>query len=268
MRLSIRTNLRLDILIRIFVLFLPFLLLPLFALAAEDEDDFSIYHAETRPAQELATMAQQMTGVRASHMNDKIVIYGPKKKRDAALRLVKELDKPARMYRVHVRAISRGEAAREAAAVEGGIGSGNVKIGKGKSGVLKGGGGKISVGDFSASAERQEMEGRGQGQQQVSVIDGGTAEIGASSGLFPSGAQVTLRSSGKHGAHLKLKQQEAKGYQRQSLDTEIDVKLGVWRTIGSVKDKRESQDSELLGKSAEASASAKDIQVMVELDQN
>lgn len=243
------------------------LLLAFFPLSAiPAEDDFSIYQAETRPAQDLTRMVQEMVdGVRVQSLNEKIVVYGTKKQRAAALKLMRELDKPARMYRVHVRAIGRTEAAREAAAIEGGIGGRDVRVGKGKSGVLRGGGGTISVGGLSGTAESQSEEGKDQGAQQITVIDGGTAEIGASSGLFPSGAQVTLRSQGKGGANLKLKQQASSGSKVQNLNTEIDVKLGVWRTVGSVNQKNEGQDSELLGKSANASSSSQDIQVMVEL---
>lgn len=264
MLLNIRTRLLVA-----FLLILPFLLLPL--LARAEDDDFVIYHAQTRPAPELADMAKQMVaGIRTSNMNDKIVIYGTKKQREAALKLMKELDLPARMYRVRVRAVSKAEAAREAAAIEGVVGTQDAKAGKKGSGVLRGGGATVGVGGklggVQATVESETRSDAGEGQQQVTVMEGGTAEISAGTNLFPTGAQVTVRAQGRDGVNVKLKQQASKGIQKQQVGTEVSMKLGVWRTVGSVSQSNEGTQAELLGKGVSSSSSSQVIQLMVELD--
>lgn len=245
--------------------FFFFLFIPFFALAGDD--DFTVYHAQNRPAAELVEAAQGLVNaVRISHMNEKIVIYGTKSGRTAALRLMKELDTAARMYRIHVRTVAKGSAEREAKAIEGSVGNDTVSAGKRRSGVLKGGGGTISVGGVSATAESETAENTSQGAQSVTVIDGGIATISAGSGIFPTAVRIRMRAQGKNGAHLKLAQQKAGGRKVQNLSTEIDLKLGVWRTVGELQGEDTGSASEILGSASRASASKQQIQVMVELD--
>jgi hypothetical protein len=244
------------------------LLVPCLALAADE--DFSVYHSQSRPAEELVNAAQGLvSNVRIRHLNDKIVIYGSKSGREAALKLMKELDAPALTYRVHVRAVGKGTGERQAQAIEGVTGNENVKVGKRRSGVLKReGGGTISIGGVAGTAESETVDHSTQGAQSITLLDGSSGSIMAYD-LFPRGAlKVKLRSQGKNGAHLELQQQNAGPGGGQLLATDIDVRLGEWRTIGGVQHQNESANSEILGKSKSASASKQDIQIMVELDKS
>ncbi len=260
MRLNIQINLRLNILISLLFF------LPLLAFSVDDED-FSVYMARSRPSVELVETARSLvSNVRLSHLDDKIVIYGSKSSRAAALRLIKELDAPARTYRVHVRAAGQGSKERNAQAIEGQVGVGGVGVGKGRSAVLKReGGGSISIGGIKGTVESETVETANRGGQSITVIDGGTGMIYDSS-LFANGVRVKLRSQGKGGAHLVLEQQSGSASGGQQLSTELDVKLGVWRNLGGLNQRNESANTEILGGSKKATASKQDIQVMVELD--
>lgn len=239
-------------------------LLPFFALAADE--DFSVYYIQSRPPAELVQAAQGMvSNVKMSHMNDKIVVYGSKSGREAAIRLFKELDTVARNYRVHVRAAGEGSHEREARALEGQVNIGGVKLGK-RSGVLKRqGGGSVSVGGIKGSAESETVEAANKGGQSITLSDGGTGMI-ADNSLFSSAMRVKLRAQGKTGAHLVLEQQNTSGTGDQQLSTEIDLKLGVWRELGGFNQRNESSNTEILGNAKKATATKQRVQVMVELD--
>jgi|GEM_PF-5099726 len=235
------------------------------ALAADD--DYSVYNIGSRPAQEIVEAARPLlNNVRMSHLNDKIVVYGSKSGREAALKLFRELDSASRNYRVHVRAVGEGTHEREARAIEGQVGIGGVKVGKRRSGVLKHeGGGSISIGGIRGTAESETVETANKGGQSITVSDGGTGMISDDS-LFSSAMRVKLRSQGKTGAHLVLEQQNASGTGNQQLSTEIDLKLGVWRELGGFNQRNESSNSEILGGSKKATATKQRVQVMVELE--
>lgn len=254
---------RLSILINLLVLLLASVSLPSYA----DEDDFTIYQTESRPSDELARLLRDLMGVRVQTMNEKVIIYGSQKQREAALKLMRELDKPAKTYRLRLRTIGRAESSQDAAAIEGRIGGRDLQVGKGKSRVLRGkGGGSVTIGGLKGRVESNSLGQSGEGGQQLTVIDGGTAEIGVGSDIFPTGARISLRSQGKSGVHLKLMQQDASsGGRVQNLSTEIDLKLGVWRSVGRIKQGGERSESEILGSSRGRRESAQEIQVMVEL---
>ncbi len=268
MRLNTRTSLRLDILS-------SFLFLLLFAVPAisASDDDFSIYIAQSREPEELTETAKKLvSNVRISHMNNKIVVYGPKSGREAAIRLMKELDSPSKNFKVWVRAAGKGAAEREARALEGGIEvTKGVRIGK-KSGVLKGkNGGTIAVGNESGSigytAESESTETANRGGQSVTVMDGGTGMISASD-LFTTAMSVKVKSIGKNGARITLQQKNRSNTGDQQLATELDLKLGEWRTIGGVNQSNESASRELLGGSKSSITMKQDVQIMVEEDVN
>jgi hypothetical protein len=100
---------------------------------AASTDDFSVYNAQSRSAEELKKAADGLAnGARTSVLNNKVVIAGSKTQREGVLKLFSSLDHKLQNFIVSVRAATRGNSSREAYAVEGDAGGPNVGIAKKK----------------------------------------------------------------------------------------------------------------------------------------
>lgn len=212
-----------------------FLLLSLAAVAGND-DDFTIYNAKFRRAEELKQAAVGLgNGARVSVMNNKVIVAGTKAQRAAVLSLFGELDHKLKNYLVSLRIADRAHATREEIAV------------KRK--------GKIHV-------ESQEQDDLGNIGQSVRVMDGGSAYI-ASGSLFSSSVTVRIRSIGKSAAHVEIEQKNPSASGEQALLTELEIPLGEWRTMGGLKTQGQGRTSEILGRGKSESIGSRDIQIKV-----
>lgn len=234
MRLSTRTK----------SLALLLLILAPVGLRAAENEDFVIYEAQTRPADELKKAAGGVVnGGRVSTLGSKLVIYGTKAQREAVLRLFSELDHPIRNYIVRLRIAKRGAGTRDAIGVH-----------------TPRGGGSVAV-----TAESGGSDGEGNDEEQLVVTDGGTARLFSGS-VFPKAVTVHIRSIGHSGAHVEIRERDPSAVGEQALVTEIDVPLEEWRTVGGISAHDSGHTYEILGRAKRSSMATRDVQVRVDLE--
>jgi hypothetical protein len=244
---------------RVLVIFC--LLVPSQAFAA-DKDDFIVYEAQSRSAEELRTAASSISQARVSVLNNKVIIYGTRSQRDAVLKLFGELDHPLRNFVVRVRNASRGSGQRDAGAVEANAGAQGVSIRK-KSGVLIGNGGRVEANGVSVSEESSEAAGDAGGDSEVTVLDGGSGTL-YSGGVFPKTVTVKVRAIGKSGAHVEIREADSNVVGEQAIVTEVNVPLGEWRSVGGITQRDSGRNTEILGRAKRSSMSSRDVQVRVD----
>lgn len=231
--------------------------------ARADDIDFSTYMAKSRTAEELIKAAEDLnTGARLTLVNTKIVIAGTKRQRQAVLELFGNLDQKLRSYLVQVRAANKKSGTRDSYALEGSAGGRGVGIGK-KSTVLKrSGGGTVSMGGVAVSGESSEESGSDQDVQTVQVQEGSSSRLW-SGGAIPETLIVKVRAIGQAAAHVEFWRQNPKS--GPGLSSEIDLRLGEWRTVGGITQSGEAGSGEILGRERSKNSGRGDVQIRVDL---
>lgn len=202
-------------------LFLVFLL-PLFALAAED--DFTIYTAKHRPASELAQIAKGLVSGRAGieTMNDKVIINASKATTATVLKLFAEIDQRPRRFRVGLRLRGDGTSQSQGGDVSGGTTTG-VRV----------------------RVDSRESAARSQGTQVIEVLEDAESSMSAGGETF----LIRLRALGEKKVRATIRQVGGdKLGNSHALNSEVDLPLARWTELGRSQRAGESSGKVILGR--------------------
>ncbi|MGZ3729106.1 MAG: hypothetical protein ACXVCG_07760, partial [Bdellovibrionota bacterium] len=213
---------------------------------ADQPEDFIVYEAQSRPADELKKAAIDISsGARISAMNTKVVIYGTKPQREAVLKLFAQLDHQLSNFTVKLRLASHGTASREATSFGGHISNHGAAV--------------------TASAADSAESGASNGVRELAVAEGSSAKLYSDAGIFPKSVTVHVRAIGHSGAHVEIREADSNAVGVQAIVTEMDLPLNEWRTIGGITNENSGRRGELFGHAKRSSMSSEDVQMSVSL---
>lgn len=234
---------RSNILINFFALFL--------SLAASAADsDFKVYYPKHRLAEELVQIGQGiLPGAKLSAMDSRVIISASPQGIKDALKLFRELDRPARKFLIKLRAQGVGAGQEDSAGVSGSMNAGPVKISKAqnKSGAT------ASIGGVSVTGNSRNYADSGDTTQSVEVMEGSTAVIHWNG----QNMVVKPRALGNGTVQMELTQENG-------IATSTSLPQRKWQNVGGVSESRTGTQKEILGKSSQENQQRKDFQLYVQ----
>lgn len=248
----------------ILIKFISILFFSLSALALA-ENDFVIYSPQNRSSEELVSIARDLfpENARLTSTPNKIIINAPENVSKKILSLFKELDHKPNRFRIFGREISESAFQAKAKAMEVSARSGPISVNK-NSGVLpKNAAGRVSVGGISYGASEGNARGIGNGSHFVDSLEGSESTLLFGLREMPSGIAVRVKSAGPKNVNIKLRQQSADGLRNQNLQTDLDIQLNQWHTVGAINVSQKASNDEILGHSQSAGGEKKLIQIKV-----
>lgn len=217
--------------------------------ADDKRDNLVIYQVQNRSADELAAVARKMFGERAGFAadNGRIIINGPRETNQAAVGLLRELDRRPAHFRIGLREVASGESERES-------------LGSAFSLALSGHRAQLAKRSVTLGSGR--VQGSGQNDQTVDVVEGGQATLIAGDSAF----RVSARPAGKGAATVSIEQITGREYggPTAGLVTELTVPEGRWQPIAGSDSRSQSKQTGLLGRTSQKAAANRNWQIHVE----
>lgn len=217
------------------------LLLSFSAYAAEEIRSYPIRY---RSADELKPIVGSLLAGKATVevFQNKLIVNAEPAVHKRLEGLLKELDHKPRRLRISLRTDGETEATLSSRGARVRAKAGPVRV---DAGGARAGDAAAQVGGAAMSAGEAGRESRGANSRSIEVLEGGEALIASGMTPFAGGMRVTPSLRGA-GAHVKLEQLEAQGLNVQGLRTEIDMKLGEWVPVGSVREEFSAEEGAVL----------------------
>jgi hypothetical protein len=222
--------------------------IPLLALGAEE---FTVYQPKYKSTEELVNLGNSTFGGKASFssLGGKVVINASPKTTASVMKLFAELDRVSRQYKISLRLVSREERAGNSISFK----NGQVSVGK-----------KISAGG-TVAAEGEQTSSQAQSVQSAQLLEGAEAQMALGDSWFPGGFSAKARGGAGDLVTVEFKQREADANPAFSLQNEVLLKLGEWKTVGEVIRATDGSEKGLANRGSHNGSDKKNLQVKLEL---
>lgn len=220
---------------------------PLLSLAA---DEFTVYYPKHRSTEELVNLGASTFGDKAnfSSLGGKVVINASPKTTASVLKLFSQLDQVARQFKISFRLVKKAEIDRNSISFK----DGKVTLGK-----------RVSA-EATIGAEREQKADRSDSVQSAWLLEGAEAQMALGNNWLPGGFTAKARGGAGEMVTLEFKQREGSVDPAFSLQSEVLVKLGEWKTVGEISQSSVSAEAGMLGQGSNSSAQKKNLQVKLE----
>lgn len=220
---------------------------PLLGFAA---DEFTIYHPKYKSTEELVNLGDSAFGNKAgfSSLGGKVVINASPKTTASVLKLFSEIDRVSRQFKISFRLVSREESSGNSISFK----NGQVSVGK-----------KVSAGG-TLSAEGGQKTGLKEEVTTAQLMEGTEAQMMLGNEWFPGGFRAKAWGGEGDFVNVGFKQREADANPALSLQSEVLLKFGEWKTIGEVRQASNRKGSRVFRADFYEDAQKKNLQVMVE----
>jgi hypothetical protein len=222
--------------------------LPLIAYA---KDEFTVYTPKYRATEELVGLAESAFGNKAnfSSLNGKVVINASPKTTASVMKLFADIDQIARQFKISFRLVARAESSGNSIFFK----NGQISVGK-----------KTSVGGTLA-ADSGQSESRKDAVQSARLMEGVEAQMALGNSWFPGGFSAKARGGTEDLVTVEFRQREAGANPALSLQSEVLMRLGEWKTVGEVSQSSNNTEKAAFGHGSNQGNETKSLQVKVEL---
>lgn len=223
-------------------------LIPLLGFAA---DEFTIYHPKYKSTEELVSLGQSTFGGKASFssLGGKVVINASPKTTASVMKLFAEVDTITREYKISFRLVAREESSRNSISFK----NGQVSVGK-----------KPSA-SGALSVESGQRESQQDTVQSARLMEGTEAQMALGSDWFPGGFLAKVRGGAGDLVTLEFRHREAGANPALSLQSEVLLRLGEWKTVGEVSQSTVGAEKGLAQSGGHSGSGKKSLQMKLEL---
>lgn len=224
-----------------------FFFLPLIAFA---EDEFTVYLPKYRSTEELVSLGESTFAGKAtfSSLGGKVVINASPKTTASVMKLFEQVDRISRQFRISFRLVAAAESSGNSISFK----DGKVTVGK-----------KPSV-SGTLSVDGRQNESRKDTVQSAQLMEGTEAQMALGDNWFPGGFSAKARGGAGDLVTLEFRQREAGTNPALSLQSEVVVKLGEWKTVGEITQSTAGSEKGLAQRGSHGGSERKSLQVKLE----